>query len=72
MLDRWRRLHALEDGGDVGGWRAFAEHLRDGVAGDEVDEQEDEAHDQPDDREGVEDALEYGFQIGRASCRERV
>ena len=36
-------------GGDVGGRSAFAEHLLDGVSGDEVDEQEDETHDQPDD-----------------------
>ncbi len=49
-------------GCDVGGGRAFTEHLRDGVSGDQVDHQEDERHDHPDDREGVEDALEDGFQ----------
>jgi hypothetical protein len=43
---------------DVGGRRAFAEHLLDGVSGDEVDEQEDEAYHQPDYWQGVEDALE--------------
>jgi hypothetical protein len=32
-------------GGDVGGRRALAEDLLDGVSGDEVDEQEDEADD---------------------------
>jgi hypothetical protein len=45
-------------GGDVGGWRAFAEHLLDGVSGDKVNQQEDEAHYQPDYGHGVEDALE--------------
>ena len=37
---------------------AFAEHLLDGVSGDEVDQQEDGRDYQPDYREGVEDALE--------------
>jgi hypothetical protein len=46
---------------DVGGRRAFAEHLLDGISGDEVDQQEDEANYQPEDWEGVEDALEEGF-----------
>ena len=50
-------------GGDVGGGRTFAEHLRDGVSGDEVDEQEHEAYYQPDYGQSVEDALEYGFQL---------
>jgi hypothetical protein len=36
--------------------------LRDGISGNEVDQKKDEAGDQPDDREGVEDALEYRFQ----------
>ena len=45
-------------GGDVGGRGAFAEHLRDGVSGDQVDEQEDEGDHQPDYRQHVEDALE--------------
>jgi hypothetical protein len=49
--------------GDVGRRRTFPEHLLDGISGDEVDEQEDEAHDQPDDRQGVGDALEDGFQF---------
>src|SRR6266568_4580625 len=43
--------------GDVGSWRAFTEHLRDGVSGDEVNQQKHEAHDKPDDGQGVEDAL---------------
>jgi len=40
--------------------------LLDGVSGDEVDEEEDQTYYQPDDREGVQDALEEGFQ-GRSS-----
>ena len=35
----------VASGGDIGGRGAFAEHLRDGVSGDEVDQQEDQAHD---------------------------
>lgn len=49
-------------GSDIGGRRTFAEHLGDGISGHQMDHQEDEAHDQPDDREGVEDALEEGSQ----------
>ena len=70
---------------DVGGRRAFAEHLRDGISGDQVDEQEDEANHQPDDWEGVEDALEerrfssrfsvlrFSARVGRTPryCRRR-
>lgn len=51
----------MAGGLDVGGRRAFAEHLLDGISGDEVDQQEDEANYQPEDWEGVEDALEEGF-----------
>ncbi len=36
--------------------RAFAEHLLDGVSGDEVDEKEDEGDDKPDDWDGVGEA----------------
>ncbi|HME37181.1 MAG TPA: hypothetical protein VKF84_18260, partial [Candidatus Sulfotelmatobacter sp.] len=56
-------------GGDVGGGSAFAEHLRDGVSGDQVDEEEDEADDQPDDGEGVEDALDYSSQLAVLSSQ---
>ena len=56
-------------GGDVGGRRAFAQHLLDGISGDEVDEQEDEADHQPDDWQGVEDALEEEFQLSVLSYR---
>jgi hypothetical protein len=37
--------------------------LLDGISGDEVDQKKDERYDQPDDWEGVEDALEKGFQF---------
>ncbi len=43
---------------NVSGGRAFAEHLLNGIAGNEVDQQKDGGHDQPDDRQGVEDAGE--------------
>jgi hypothetical protein len=35
--------------GDVSGGCAFAEHLLDGVSGNEMDEEEDERDDEPDD-----------------------
>jgi len=41
----------------------------DGVSGDEVDHQEDEAYYQPDYWEGVEDALEEKFQLLVPSCQ---
>ena len=41
---------------NVSGGRAFAQHLLNGIAGDEVDQQEDGGDDEPDDRQGVEDA----------------
>jgi hypothetical protein len=47
----------VASGGDVGGRGAFAEHLLDGVSGNQMDEQEDQAHDQPDHWESVEEAL---------------
>ena len=50
-------------GGDVGRRGAFAEHLLDGIAGDHVDQEEDQTDHQPDDREGIEDALEEGSQF---------
>jgi hypothetical protein len=42
--------------GDVGGGGSFAEHLDDRVAGDEVDEKEDDGDYDPQDWEGDEDA----------------
>jgi hypothetical protein len=64
-------------GGNVGGRGAFAEHLRDGVSGHEVDHQKHEAHDQPDDREGLEYALgeagehQSGFRLSASGFRLR-
>ena len=63
LAERGVESVGVAGGGDVGGGRAFAEHLRDGVSGDQVDQQEDEAHDQPDYRQGVEDALEDSSQL---------
>ena len=48
----------VAESGDVGGCSAFAEHLDDGVAGDEVDEEKDDGDDDPENREGEEDASE--------------
>src|SRR5258708_277249 len=55
-----RRVEAISMArrGDVSGGRAFAEHLLDGISGHEMNQQEDEAHDQPNYRQGVEHALE--------------
>ncbi len=52
----------MAGGGDVSWRRAFTEHLLDGVAWDEVNQEKDQAHYQPDDWERVEDALEDGLQ----------
>jgi hypothetical protein len=42
--------------------RAFAEDLGDWISGDEMDEKKNQRHHQPDDRQGVENALEEQFQ----------
>jgi hypothetical protein len=55
-LARERLSLSESEGGDVSGGCSFAEHLLDGVSGDEVDEQEDERDDEPDDWEGVGEA----------------
>jgi hypothetical protein len=52
----------VTSGRDVGSRSAFAEHLRDWIAGDEVDQQENQAYDQPDHGQRVEDALEDSLQ----------
>jgi len=41
---------------DVGRWSAFPEHGLNGIAGNQMDQEEDARHDQPDDRERVEQA----------------
>ena len=63
LAERGVEAVGVARGLDVGGGRAFAEHLQDGVSGDEVDQQEDEGDDQPDDWQGVEDALEKRLRI---------
>jgi len=52
----------------VGGQCTFAEHLLDGVSGDEMDQEKDEAHDEPDHRQGIKDALGDGSQSSVLSC----
>ena len=48
---------------DVGGRRAFPEHLLDGISGNQVDHQENQRDDQPDDWKGIKNALGYGSQL---------
>ncbi len=48
----------VAQGGDVGGGGAFAEHLQDRVAGNEVDEEENQGNHDPDHGEGEEQAGE--------------
>lgn len=43
--------------GEVGACDALAQHLLNGVARDEVDQEKDDRDHQPDDREGVENTL---------------
>src|SRR5215471_3239201 len=52
----------MPGGGDVRGWRTFSEHLLNGVSGNEMDQKEDQGHDEPDDWERIEHALEEGLQ----------
>jgi hypothetical protein len=58
--------------GDLDRRRAFAEKLLNGISGDDVDEEEDDGDDQPDDWEGVEDALGYSSQLSVLSCQFSV
>src|ERR1039458_4850308 len=55
-VERGVEAIGVAQGGDVGGGRALAEHLDDGVAGDEVDQQKDDRDHHPEDREGDKDA----------------
>jgi len=48
----------VAEGDDVGGAGTFAEHLLDGVAGDDVDQEKDDGNDQPYDRDGVDETEE--------------
>jgi hypothetical protein len=45
---------------DVGGRRTLAQHLLNGVSGNEMNQEEDERNHQPNYRQGIEDALEEG------------
>jgi len=46
----------MSRGLEVGGWRAFSEHLLNGVAGHQVDQEKNKRDHQPEDGQGVEDA----------------
>ncbi len=63
FAERGIKTVGVASGLDIGGRCAFAEHLLDGITGDQVDEQEDKTYYQPDYREGVENALEEAFQM---------
>lgn len=43
---------------DIGSGSAFPEHLLDGIAGNQMDQHEHERDHKPDDRQGVENAIE--------------
>jgi hypothetical protein len=60
----------VTESADVGGGGAFAEHLHDGVAGDEMDEKKDDGDDDPEDGKGEEDATERlpEFERGTRTC----
>jgi hypothetical protein len=63
-VERGVEAIGVAQGGDVGGGRALAEHLDDGVAGDEVDQQKDDRDHHPEDGQRDEDAAD-GFGDGR-------
>ena len=59
LLGEWGvEAVGVAEGVDVGGGGSFAEHLDDGVAGDEVDEQEDDRDDDPEHGQRDEDAAD--------------
>jgi len=62
LVERGVEAIEMSRGSDISGQRAFAEHLLNGISGDEVDQQKNQAYYQPDDWQGVEDALEERFQ----------
>jgi hypothetical protein len=72
LAEQGVEAEGVAGGGDVGWRRAFAEHLLDRVSRDQVDQEEDEGHDQPDDWESIEDALEERFQLAVLSSRFSV
>ncbi len=50
----------VPEGGDVGGGRTLAEHLHDRIAGDQMNQQEDDRDHQPKDRQRDRDAPQRG------------
>ena len=69
LAERGVEAVGVAGGSNIRWRRAFAEHLLDGVSGNEVDKQEDQRHDEPDHRQGVEDALEDGLQFSVLSSQ---
>jgi len=49
---------SVAEDGDVGGGCALAEHLDDGIAGDEMDKEKDDRDHHPEDRESDKDAAD--------------
>jgi hypothetical protein len=72
LAERCIEAISMADSRNIGGGSALAEHLSNRVSGNQVDHQEDEADHQPDDWEGVEDALEEGFQFLVPGCQLSV
>src|SRR5262249_59422098 len=62
LTKRSVETEGMTRGSDVGGRGAFAEHQLDRISGDQGDEEEDQGDYEPDDWQGVEDALEEGIQ----------
>jgi hypothetical protein len=56
LTERGVETIGVAESTNVGGGSSFSEHLDDGVAGNEVDKEEDNRHDDPEDWQGEEDA----------------
>jgi hypothetical protein len=58
--------------GDIGGGSSFAQHLDDGVAGNEMDEKEDDGDDDPKNGKRKQDATEGLPEMALFACFERL
>ena len=58
LAQRSVKAKGVPRGGDIGGGRAFSQHLCNGITRDQVNQEKDKADHQPDNREGVKHALE--------------
>ncbi len=67
-VERGVEAVGVAEGGDVGGGGAFAQHLDDGVAGDEMDQEEDDGDYYPEDGEGDGDAADCGILWVETAC----